>query len=218
MRRAARAPMLRAARRCSTPSASSTSALPHALDAARLPCLATGTPQPATMNAAAVEMLIVCALSPPVPTMSSTIGSPCSTRTLRSRIARAAPTTSSTVSPFAASAASSAAARTGESVSSMIAPISVAPSRRAERSSPPSTRRSNGGILASFIACASHDVLRQGRPFARQHRLGMELHAARSAARGARALGSRRLRSPRSRAAPPETRRDRRPANGSASR
>ncbi len=126
-----------------TPTASRTSALPHVLDAARLPCLATGTPQPATMKAAAVEMLIVCELSPPVPTMSSTSGKPWSTRTLRSRIARAAPTISSTVSPFAASPASSAADRTGESVSSMIAPISSAISAD-ERSSPANTRRSNG--------------------------------------------------------------------------
>jgi hypothetical protein len=106
--------------------------------------LATGTPQPATTNAAIVEMLIVCALSPPVPTTSSTIGKPCSTRTLRSRIARAAPTTSSTVSPFAASAASSAAARTGESVSSMTAPIVLAIASE-ERWCPASTPRSSAG-------------------------------------------------------------------------
>ena len=42
-----------------TPSASSTSALPHRLDTDRLPCLATRTPQAATTSAAAVEMLKV---------------------------------------------------------------------------------------------------------------------------------------------------------------
>ena len=40
-----------------TPSAVSTSAAPELEDSARLPCLATGTPQPATTSAAAVEML-----------------------------------------------------------------------------------------------------------------------------------------------------------------
>ena len=37
-----------------TPSAASTSAAPEREDSARLPCLATGTPQPATTSAAAV--------------------------------------------------------------------------------------------------------------------------------------------------------------------
>src|SRR5260370_1382114 len=36
----------------STPSASSTSALPHRLEAARFPCLATGIPAPAATSAA----------------------------------------------------------------------------------------------------------------------------------------------------------------------
>ena len=40
-----------------TPSAASTSAAPERDDSARLPCLATGTPAPATMKAAQVEML-----------------------------------------------------------------------------------------------------------------------------------------------------------------
>ena len=40
-----------------TPSAASTSAAPDLEDSARLPCLATGTPAPATMKAAQVEML-----------------------------------------------------------------------------------------------------------------------------------------------------------------
>ena len=43
------------------PAASSTSALPHALDAARLPCFATGIPVDATTSAAIVEMLSVFA-------------------------------------------------------------------------------------------------------------------------------------------------------------
>ena len=40
-----------------TPSAVSTSAAPDLDDAARLPCLATGTPQAATISAASVETL-----------------------------------------------------------------------------------------------------------------------------------------------------------------
>ena len=54
-----------------TPSASSTSAEPQEDDAARLPCLTTRTPAPATTIAAIVEMLTVWARSPPVPTMST---------------------------------------------------------------------------------------------------------------------------------------------------
>ena len=54
-----------------TPSASSTSALPDLLDTERLPCLATLAPAAAATKAAAVEMLKVCALSPPVPQVSS---------------------------------------------------------------------------------------------------------------------------------------------------
>ena len=135
-----------------TPSASSTSALPHLLDAARFPCLATGTPAPAATNAAAVEMLIVCAPSPPVPTMSSTSGNPCSTRTLRSRIARAAPTISSGVSPLAASATSRAVVRIGEIVSSMIAPNARAVSS-ALKSCPANSVRNSAE--KSFIAARS---------------------------------------------------------------
>ena len=40
-----------------TPSSDSTSLAPDSEEAARLPCLATGTPQAATMIAASVEIL-----------------------------------------------------------------------------------------------------------------------------------------------------------------
>ena len=53
-----------------TPSAVSTSAEPAFDDSARLPCLATGTPQAATTSAAAVETLKVPDASPPVPQVS----------------------------------------------------------------------------------------------------------------------------------------------------
>src|ERR1035441_3389021 len=57
-----------------TPSACSTSAAPDFDDNARLPCLATGTPAPATINAAQVEMLNEPEASPPVPTTSMALG------------------------------------------------------------------------------------------------------------------------------------------------
>ena len=61
-----------ASRSIVTPSASSTSADPQCELAARFPCLATGTPAPATTIAATVEMLNVPLRSPPVPTTSTT--------------------------------------------------------------------------------------------------------------------------------------------------
>ena len=54
-----------------TPSASSTSALPHCVVNERLPCLATRTPAPAASSAAAVEMLNVLIVPPPVPHVST---------------------------------------------------------------------------------------------------------------------------------------------------
>ena len=53
------------------PSFSRTSEAPEALDAARLPCLTTFAPVPATTIADIVEMFTVFAPSPPVPTMST---------------------------------------------------------------------------------------------------------------------------------------------------
>ena len=60
-------------RAISTPSASSTSAEPVREDAARPPCLQTGTPAPATTRAAMVETLMVPARSPPVPQVSTSL-------------------------------------------------------------------------------------------------------------------------------------------------
>ena len=86
-----------------TPSAPSTSAAPERDESARLPCLATGTPEPATMKAAQVEMLNEPDASPPVPTTSMASGGAC-TRSIFSRIAVTAPVISSTVSPRTRSA------------------------------------------------------------------------------------------------------------------
>src|SRR3954462_13695363 len=81
-----------------TPSEESTSAAPERDDSARLPCLATGTPQPATMNEAQVETLTEPDPSPPVPT-TSTASAGALTRSILARIADTAPVISSTVSP-----------------------------------------------------------------------------------------------------------------------
>src|SRR5207249_2532208 len=91
-----------------TPSASSTSAEPHFEVKERLPCFATDAPAPAATNAAAVEMLKVETVPPPVPQVSTRWGPSATTRTMASRNARAAPATSSGVSPFTRSPMSSA--------------------------------------------------------------------------------------------------------------
>ena len=90
-----------------TPSALSTSAAPDFDDSARLPCLATGTPAPATMNAAQVEMLNEPEASPPVPTTSIASGG-AFTPSILARMVVTAPVISSTVSPRTRSAISSA--------------------------------------------------------------------------------------------------------------
>ena len=84
-----------------TPSASSTSAAPVDDDAARLPCLHTRPPAPATTSADSVDTLMVWARSPPVPTMS-TADMPGSsvTRSAAATMASTMPASSSTVSPF----------------------------------------------------------------------------------------------------------------------
>src|SRR5579863_3640843 len=90
-----------------TPSAERTSAAPEREDSARLPCLATGTPAPATISAAQVEMLNEPDASPPVPTTSMALDG-ASTRSILPRIAVTAPVISSTVSPRTRNAISSA--------------------------------------------------------------------------------------------------------------
>src|SRR5215510_9053483 len=91
-------PTCLASRSILTPSACSTSAAPDFDDSARLPCLATGTPAPATMNAAQVEMLNDPDASPPVPTTSTAFGG-ASTPSILERMVVTAPVISSTVSP-----------------------------------------------------------------------------------------------------------------------
>ena len=97
-----------------TPRASSTSALPQVDETARLPCLATFTPQADTTKATVVEILKVLVPHPPVPTTSRMVSwsilmssrsisstfLPTLILVTRSRITRAAPVISATVSPF----------------------------------------------------------------------------------------------------------------------
>src|SRR5438477_475281 len=88
-----------------TPSAARTSALPLRLDAARLPCLTTGTPAAAITRAAVVLMLNVPAPSPPVPHVSSTFLGPVSRPTMCSRRTAAAAAISAALSPLTRNAA-----------------------------------------------------------------------------------------------------------------
>ena len=83
-----------------TPRASRQSAVPHLEEAALLPCLATFTPPAAAISAEVVEILKLCALSPPVPTISKT-SMPVSTFVAWSRIAAAQPAISAVVSALA---------------------------------------------------------------------------------------------------------------------
>src|SRR5580700_8721187 len=89
-----------------TPSDDSTSAAPERDDSARLPCLATGTPVPATMKEAQVDTLTDPEPSPPVPT-TSTAPAGAFTRNILARTADTAPVISSTVSPRTRSAINS---------------------------------------------------------------------------------------------------------------
>src|SRR6516164_267367 len=86
-----------------TPSEDDTSAAPERDESARLPCLATGTPAPATIKAAQVETFTEPEPSPPVPTISTASGGAV-TRSIFERIAETAPVISSTVSPRTRSA------------------------------------------------------------------------------------------------------------------
>ena len=87
-----------------TPSAANTSAAPDFEDCARLPCFATGTPQPAATMLVAVEILRVPLASPPVPQVSTASAASCSKGTIASLRASAAPAISAAVSPRSAKA------------------------------------------------------------------------------------------------------------------
>src|SRR5689334_3452180 len=111
-----------------TPSASSTSAEPHFEVNERLPCFATTAPAPAATNAAAVEILKVGTAPPPVPHVSISALASTSTGIIASRSARAAPATSSPVSPFTRIPISNAAISAGVASPRMITPNASAAS------------------------------------------------------------------------------------------
>src|SRR5580692_224268 len=112
-----------------TPSAISTSAEPERDDKARLPCLATGTPAPATIKAAQVEMLYETEASPPVPTTSIASGGAV-TRSILLRIVVTAPVISSTVSPRTRNAMSNAPICEGVASPAIICSKALADSSR----------------------------------------------------------------------------------------
>src|SRR3984885_8447644 len=112
-----------------TPKAANTSAAPERDESARLPCLATGTPAPATMSAAQVEMLNEPEASPPVPTTSMASGGAL-TRSILARIADTAPVISSPVSPPTRSAIKSAPICDGVASPAIICSKAVAASSR----------------------------------------------------------------------------------------
>ena len=155
-----------------TPSASSTSALPQVPLAERLPCFATGTPQAATTNEATVEMLNVPAPSPPVPQVSTAPFD--RSGTARARMARAKPTTSSSVSPRAAMAARSAPIWAGVASPSMIVPIASAASSSVSRS--PRASFARWRLMLTF-APTPRKLRRRSLPDVGEDALGVELHA-----------------------------------------
>src|ERR1700742_3342298 len=157
-------------RSIAAPSASSRSAEPQRLVAERLPCFAMRQPAPAATNAAVVETLNV-GRPPPVPAVS-TRSPPTFTGTARSRIVRARPAISPTVSPFVRSAIRNAAACTSEAPPSMISASTCAASS-ALRSSPRATR----SIAAVSVASGIEEVAQQPFAVGGQDGLGVELDA-----------------------------------------
>jgi hypothetical protein len=127
-----------------TPRASRTSALPHLEEMERFPCLATGTPAPATTNAAVVDILKLPWRSPPVPQVSTTTGRPAGwTRVAAARMASAAPAISSTVSPLARRAIKKPAITAGG-----VAPEKISDTAARASSKVKSDRSSNFDIAA----------------------------------------------------------------------
>src|SRR5438552_6608718 len=149
-----------------TPSASSTSALPHWLDAARLPCFATRPPAPATTSAVIVEMLMLLERSPPVPT-TSIAPSSTTTRSAFARSALANPAISSGVSPRTCSAARSAPSCAGVASPAITDPIVASASARVSVLPDP---------MRPSASRASKEVLQHEQAVLRQDRFWVELH------------------------------------------
>src|SRR4051794_32574524 len=174
------------------PSASSRSALPLSEVALRLPCLATAQPAPAAMSAAVVETLNV-GRPPPVPAVSSRSSRPHSTRAASSRMVRARPASSSSVSPFARRAIRKPAICTSLASPAMTT-LSTSAAWSADRSRPAASAsmalvkmgsgmRAGGYVPGAAASCAgrsgsvAEEVAQQRAALVGQHRLGVELHA-----------------------------------------
>src|SRR4051794_1975962 len=167
-------PMQRAtpsgARSILAPSASSRSADPDRLVAERLPCLATAQPAPAAISAAVVDTLNVVR-PPPVPAVSSRSSRSQRTGVASSRIVRAKPSSSSSVSPFVRSAIKKPAISTSPTSPAMI---------RRSTAAAPSAERSCPDAMASIAAVSvgsGKEVREQLLAGVGQHRLGVELDA-----------------------------------------
>ena len=159
-----------------TPSASSTSALPHFEVKERLPCFATRTPPAATTSAAAVEMLKVETLPPPVPQVSTRASlSGAATGIIAPRSASTPPATSDGASPLVCSAASSPPVCTSEASPDTMWPNAAAASRVVSCPPPTTFARSGtrlkSGEVATVLAFVSMSMaagLRARREAARR--------------------------------------------------
>src|SRR5689334_946103 len=147
-------------RSITTPRASSTSAAPHADEAARLPCLIIRAPAAAATIVPIVEMLTVCAWSPPVPTRSvsspgTVMGVACAS------IDRASPVISATDTPLIRSATPKPAIWDGVATPSMISfmahslswAVSESPRMSAAKSAGQVVRASIGGSAGNGGTC-----------------------------------------------------------------
>src|SRR6516225_472553 len=137
-----------------TPKAESTSAAPDRDDKARLPCLATGTPAPATISAAQVEILNEPEASPPVPTTSIASGGAC-TRSIFARMTLTAPVISSTLSPRTRNAINSPPICEGVASPDIICSKAAAASSRA--SAAPVATLAMSDLNSAVTACPSTD-------------------------------------------------------------
>src|SRR3569833_2745717 len=150
-----------------TPRAARTSAAPDREDRARLPCLATGIPAPATMNNAQNETLTEPEPSPPVPTIS-TASAGASTRNILARITLTAPVISSTVSPRTRSAITSAPICDGVASPDIMLSNALAASSR-DKVAPVATlpmidlRSSIACFQPCLLLVVAADHLREGR-------------------------------------------------------
>src|SRR3954454_16328935 len=164
------------------PSASSTSADPDMPVALRLPCLATGQPAAAATSAAVGETLNV-GRPPPVPAVSRRSSRPASTGVASSRMVRARPASSSTVSPLARRPMRKAAISISEAsprmTSSSTAAASSVVRSQPEASASIASVRTGLGKLVGVGLCPPtlQEVPQEPLAGLREHRLGVELDA-----------------------------------------